>query len=105
MNFDINRITSQEGRVAIVTGANNGVGFETTAGLAKVGFTVVMACRNLNKAENARTSLLNRLPGADLHIIGLDLSSQESIQKFCGDVSQTLESLGRTGQQRRCTRL
>lgn len=93
MKFDVDNIASQQGRVAIVTGANNGVGFETTAGLATVGATVVMACRNLGKAENARASLLARIPDADLHIIELDLSRQESVRDFANRFRKEFERL------------
>ncbi len=71
-----------EKKIAIVTGANNGVGFETTAGMAKAGYSVVMACRNQSKAKAARLSLIRRLPEADLEIMVLDLSSMDSIKHF-----------------------
>jgi len=41
MDFNLNNIPSQKGKIAIVTGANNGVGFETTLGLAKIGYQLV----------------------------------------------------------------
>ncbi len=71
MNFNLKNIPSQKGRLAIVTGANNGIGFETTLAMAKYGFKVVMACRNLSKAEKAKTDILQKLPKADLDILQL----------------------------------
>ena len=44
-------ISLQTGRVAIVTGANSGLGFYTTKALAKKGARIIMACRNLEKGE------------------------------------------------------
>ena len=67
---------------AIVTGANSGVGFETTIGLAKVGMRVVMACRSYKKAETARDSILQQLPDAELDILELDLSQFDSVRAF-----------------------
>ncbi len=82
MNFSLTNTPSQKGRVAIVTGANNGIGFETTLALAKHEFTVVMACRNLEKAEQAKTELLQKTPQADLDTMPLDLSDLDSVRAF-----------------------
>lgn len=48
-----NDMSDQTGRVAIVTGANSGIGYETAKALAEKGATVIMACRNLEKANTA----------------------------------------------------
>lgn len=69
-------------RTAIVTGANNGIGFETTIGMAEAGYHVVMACRSLDKAEEARRAILTRLPGASLHVMQLDLGDFASVRAF-----------------------
>lgn len=53
-----------DGKVAIVTGANSGIGFETAANLARRGATVIMACRNSERASNARQEII-RLYGVD----------------------------------------
>ena len=82
MHFNLNNIPSQKGKIAIVTGANNGVGFETASGLAKVGCKVIMACRSLDRAEEAKKRIRRRMPDADLDVIQLDLSSRSSIRKF-----------------------
>jgi len=82
MNFDIKKVGSQKGRVAIVTGANIGLGFETTKALAQKGATVVMACRNAKKANMARESILKENPQADLHVLSLDLSQLSSVSSF-----------------------
>lgn len=68
--------------IAIVTGANNGIGFETTIGMAKAGYQVVMACRNAEKAEAAKTRILESVPDAKLDILILDLSLPESVRRF-----------------------
>ncbi|MBO9433749.1 SDR family NAD(P)-dependent oxidoreductase [Ruegeria sp. R13_0] len=75
-------MSAQTGRIAIVTGANNGIGFETTVGMAEAGFHVVMACRSQAKAEAAKTEVLARVPSASLDIILLDLSDLASVRAF-----------------------
>jgi NAD(P)-dependent dehydrogenase (short-subunit alcohol dehydrogenase family) len=82
MKFELSNIPSQKGRIAIVTGANNGIGFETTLALAKYGFKVIMACRCLSKAESARVEIVKKVPNAELAILQLDLSDLDSVRGF-----------------------
>ena len=74
---------TQSKKVAIVTGANNGIGFETTIGMAEAGFHVVMACRSQEKAEAAKDDVVTRVPSASLDVIPLDLSDLGSVRSFC----------------------
>lgn len=82
MSFDLNNIPSQKGRVAIVTGANIGLGYETTVALAQKEFMVIMACRNQQKADKARQDILMKVPTAKLEVILLDLNSLNSVRTF-----------------------
>lgn len=75
-------MNTQSRKVAIVTGANNGIGFETTVGMADAGFHVVMACRGREKAESAKSDIIKRVPSASLDIIVLDLSDLASVRTF-----------------------
>lgn len=70
------------GKVAIVTGANSGTGFEATKELARAGAHVVMGCRNLTKAEDAKTKIQTEIPDAALDIIPLDLADLSSVHAF-----------------------
>lgn len=81
-DFNIESIPSQNGRVAIVTGSNTGLGFETAMALAKKEMKVILACRNNEKAEKAKQLMLKKVPGADLEVRIIDLSSLKSVREF-----------------------
>jgi NAD(P)-dependent dehydrogenase (short-subunit alcohol dehydrogenase family) len=69
-------------RVAVITGANGGLGFQTALALARMGMTVVMACRSLDKARQAQRELLGEVPAANARVIELDVTEPESIREF-----------------------
>lgn len=71
-----------DGRVAVVTGANSGLGLETAIGLAQAGATTVMACRNPAKAELAIAEARRRAPQAQIEVMALDLADLASIRRF-----------------------
>lgn len=64
-----------ERKIAVITGANSGIGFETTKALAKKGYHVVMVCRNLNRAEVAIQSLKGAVKDISHDLYLADLSS------------------------------
>ena len=80
--FNIDKVASQKGRLAIVTGANTGLGLETALALAKKELKVILACRNISKAEKAKHHILKKTPNADLEIMPVDLSSLASVRGF-----------------------
>ena len=78
-------MTAQSQKIAVVTGANNGIGFETAAGMAEAGWHVVMACRSRAKAEEAQAKIIERLPAAMLDVMIVDLSDFASVRTFARD--------------------
>ncbi|XP_075432861.1 WW domain-containing oxidoreductase isoform X2 [Ascaphus truei] len=70
------------GKVAIVTGANTGIGFEVARSLALHGALVVLACRNLQKASEAKHQILEEWHKAKVEVMSLDLASLSSVQNF-----------------------
>jgi len=73
-------IPGQHGRIAVVTGANGGLGLETARQLAAKGAHVVMAVRNQKKAAAAAGEIRASVPGAALELVTLDLASQASVR-------------------------
>jgi NAD(P)-dependent dehydrogenase (short-subunit alcohol dehydrogenase family) len=73
-------IPDQSGRVAIVTGANTGLGYQTAAALAQTGAHVVLAVRNLEKGNLALARIVAAHPNADVTLQKLDLSSLASVR-------------------------
>ena len=62
MAWNTNDIPDQSGKVAVITGANSGLGFEATRELARQGATVVMAVCNTDKGETAVAAIKRRNP-------------------------------------------
>ena len=73
-------IPDQTGRVAVVTGANTGLGYETARALAEHGAHVVLAVRNLEKGKDAVARITAASPRADVALQELDLTSLDSIR-------------------------
>lgn len=93
MTFNIKQIPKQEGRIAIVTGANSGLGYETARGLAQTGMKVIMACRNAQKGEEAINAIKKETPNADLDLMLLDLGDLKSVRAFADNYKQNYKRL------------
>ena len=80
--WNVGDMPDQTGRVAVVTGANSGLGYETALALARKGAHVVMASRSTAKGEVARDQIAARVPGARLAIMALDLADLAAVRAF-----------------------
>ena len=81
-------IPDQSGRLAIVTGANSGLGLVTARELARAGARVVMTSRNEAKGEEALRAVEVLAPGAELELEQLDLASVDSVRAFAERVRE-----------------
>lgn len=79
MNYNL------ENKTIIVTGANSGIGKAAAIQLAKLGATVIMACRSLERGEKALEEVRDRSASQKVALMQIDLSSQSSIRKFAED--------------------
>ncbi len=77
-----NDIPDLQEQVALVTGANSGLGLETTRALAARGAHVVMACRSLEKGRRALEDVAANTTKASLEVVPLDLASLASVREF-----------------------
>jgi NAD(P)-dependent dehydrogenase (short-subunit alcohol dehydrogenase family) len=80
--WTVDQIPQQDGRVAIVTGANSGLGYHTARALASKGAKVIMACRNLERGAVARQKIVGEDVAVEPEVWQLDLSSLESVKQF-----------------------
>ncbi|WP_237570316.1 SDR family NAD(P)-dependent oxidoreductase [Mycolicibacterium lacusdiani] len=92
-NWTVANAPDQTGRVAVVTGANTGLGYETAAALASRGARVVLAVRNLDKGKAAADLILRRTPGADVSLQELDLTSLASIEEAAEQLRADLDRI------------
>ncbi|WP_461215972.1 SDR family NAD(P)-dependent oxidoreductase [Lacticaseibacillus sp. GG6-2] len=74
-------------KTIIITGANSGLGFEATKQIAAQGsgYRLIMACRNLSKAQAAREAILQAVPTAQIDCLQLDTSSLAAVRAFVAD--------------------
>lgn len=87
MSWSVSDIPNLTGKVAVVTGANGGLGLESTKALAGAGAHVVMAARNQEKARTAYDEIIRIHPGASLEIVELDLGSLESVRRAASEIA------------------
>jgi NAD(P)-dependent dehydrogenase (short-subunit alcohol dehydrogenase family) len=77
------------GRVAAVTGATSGLGLATAEGLARLGAQVRMVVRDVDKGEEVRRAVADRLPGADLVVDRCDVGDLDDVRRFVDGLDVT----------------
>ncbi len=93
MGWSLKDIPDQTGRLAVVTGANAGLGYATAEALAGAGAEVVLAARNPEKGEAAVAAIRAAHPRADVRLERLDLASLASVADFAGRVTEGADKL------------
>lgn len=81
-------VPDQSGRVAIVTGSNTGLGYETARVLAEKGARVVMAVRDTAKGEAAAAAIRRSAPGGEVLVHRLDLGSLDSVKSAGAELAE-----------------
>ena len=86
-------VPDQKGRVAVISGANTGIGYEAAAVLADKGAHVVMAVRNLDKGKEAAARITAKSPHAEIALQELDLTSLESVRAAAEQLKATQQRI------------
>jgi NAD(P)-dependent dehydrogenase (short-subunit alcohol dehydrogenase family) len=73
-------IPAQAGKLALITGANSGIGYHTALELARSRCGIILGCRDRVKADAARTRILSVVPAAHVEVLALDLASLDSVR-------------------------
>lgn len=79
---------SLKGKTVVVTGSNSGVGYKTAETMLYLGAKVILACRNMQRASDARDSLASGYPDSEISVLQLDLADFSSIDAFVGKVEE-----------------
>jgi NAD(P)-dependent dehydrogenase (short-subunit alcohol dehydrogenase family) len=82
--WDLEDMPDQTGKTALITGANAGLGYHLTMAFAQRGARVIMACRDMAKAESVRTEAKERYPSCEVECLHLDLGDLQSVTS-CAD--------------------
>ncbi|MCF7807366.1 MAG: SDR family NAD(P)-dependent oxidoreductase [Candidatus Marinimicrobia bacterium] len=82
-----NNIPDQSGRTVIVTGSNNGIGYEAAKTLAMKNAQVILAVRDLEKGAQAKNNILKEFPQAQLQVMHLDLANLKTVDSFASEFS------------------
>ena len=85
MKWSFADIPEQTDRIALVTGANTGIGFEAARALARKGAHVALACRNEEKGQDALNRIRRETPAANVELLSLDLASLDSVRSCAAD--------------------
>lgn len=82
-----------KGKIVVITGANSGIGKAAATKFAKEGHRVIMACRNIDASRKVQQDIIGLTGNKNVELIELDVSSFESIQRFCSQFREKYQKL------------
>ncbi|MFC7074875.1 oxidoreductase [Haloarcula halophila] len=87
-DWSVAEMPALDGQTVVVTGANSGLGFEGTKAFTRKGATVVMACRSVERGQQAASEIERAVADADLDVRQCDLASLDSVAAFAESVRE-----------------
>lgn len=93
MSWTENDVPDQTGRTVLVTGANSGLGYHVSRVLAQRGARVLLACRDRGRGTEAVANVRREAPDAEVELVDLDLSAQDSVRRAAADVAGRTDRL------------
>ena len=93
MDWSIDSIPEQNGRIALITGANSGLGFDTAQALLEKNATVILGCRSIEKAAEAREKLLSKTSCGTIELLEIDLADLVQVNKAADQVGGKFNKL------------
>ncbi len=93
LHWDVNQIPSQNGRVVFITGANSGLGLETSRQLLKKGAYILLGCRNTSKAKLIKEELIKDTNNHKVDIVPIDLSDLTSVSNASNIINNKYNKL------------
>ncbi len=93
MDWNVDAIPDQSGRVALVTGANSGLGFETAKALLEKGAILILCCRSLAKAKVAREELYGITNSGKIELLIFDLGNLIEVNKAVDQLERNFQRL------------
>lgn len=92
-NWTFNNIPDLSGKTIIVTGGNSGLGFESVKAFALKGGEVILACRTIEKGENAKAEIMKLAPKGSIDVMKVDLADLTSVRVFAEAFKQKYSRL------------
>ncbi|MFX0137807.1 MAG: SDR family oxidoreductase [Candidatus Hodarchaeota archaeon] len=89
----MNKAIIIEGKICMITGANSGIGKATALGLAELGVSIIMVCRNRERGESAQQEIIEKTGNKNVDLLICDLSSQEQIHKLVSEFKEKYQDL------------
>ncbi len=86
-------IPAQDGRLAIVTGANSGLGFHVALELGRAGAHVILACRDRGRGTEALERMRTAVPDGSYELRVVDVSSLASVREFAAQAPERIDLL------------
>jgi len=92
-NWDKKDIPNLDGKIALITGSNSGLGYYTAKALAENNCHVILACRTLEKSIQTKNKLLSLIPKAKLSTFELEMADFKNVASKCNEINNSYENL------------